>query len=155
MFEGMENVVLDGEYAYPQELGTVYARADFAWAIDLEDAACNSRWLLPNRYYEAGICGVPCLAVAGSELGTLIDRLGVGWTFAEPLEEPLVRFFEGLEQPEYEFRRLRLAAMPTSRFVADDDMAALCMRLMNAAGASHCVVPLPGEAREYDRVPEA
>jgi len=155
MFTGLPNVVYDGEYAHPQDLGDIYGAVDLAWAIDLEDSQCNSRWLLPNRFYEAGICGVPCLAVAGFELGVALDRLGVGWSFAEPLEDALVRFFESLERSEYEACRRRLAALPRSRFVAGDEIAALCAILNDAAGTpSTRIAALAVEGGRLDRLPE-
>lgn len=135
LFEGRRNVVYAGEYAHPRDLATVYDGVDFAWAIDLEDAEHNSRWLLPNRFYEAGICGVPCLAVAGFELGLLLDRLGVGWSFEAPLEDTLVRFFETVDAADYEARRRRLAAMPSSSFVAGEEFATLCATLKRAGEA--------------------
>jgi succinoglycan biosynthesis protein ExoL len=136
IFDGRRNVVNEGEYAHPQELGEIYGGVDFGWAIDLEDTRYNSRWALPNRFYEAGICGVPCLAVSGFELGAMIDRMGVGLSFAEPLEETLVSFFERLGRQDYEARRRRLAALPRSSFVAGEDAAALCGLLKGAAGGS-------------------
>jgi succinoglycan biosynthesis protein ExoL len=136
LFADLANVVYDGEYAHPQDLGAIYGGVDLAWAIDLEDSAYNSRWLLPNRFYEAGLCGVPCLAVAGFELGALVDRLGVGWSFSEPLEESLVRFFETLDRSDYEARRRRLGALPRSSFVAGEDVAGLCAALRDAASGT-------------------
>jgi succinoglycan biosynthesis protein ExoL len=134
IFRDQPNVVYEGEYAHPQDLGTIYGGVDFAWAIDLEDAVHNSRWLLPNRFYEAGLCSVPCLAVDGFELGSLIDELGIGWSFAEPLEESLVAFFEGLTPQVYNVRQRRLQEMPKSRFIADDDAECLCRLLRDAGG---------------------
>jgi succinoglycan biosynthesis protein ExoL len=133
LFQGLDNVIYDGEYAHPEDLGALYAAVDFAWAIDLEDSACNSRWLLPNRYYEAGACGVPCLAVAGFELGDILDRLGVGWSFADPLEETLCRFFESLTPGAYAERRARLAALPPASFFAGEDVTLLRRALLSAS----------------------
>jgi succinoglycan biosynthesis protein ExoL len=154
LFARLDNVVYDGEYAHPRDLGTIYRAVDFAWAIDLEDSTHNSRWLLPNRYYEAGACGVPCLAVAGFELGAMLDRLGVGWTFEEPLEDALVHFFETLDASAYTARRARLAALPQSCFVAGEDVAALHRALLAATGA--CVteqIAMPTGAASIRRAP--
>lgn len=120
------NMIYDGEYANPGGLPTLYGGVDFAWALDLENTADNSRWLLPNRFYEAGLFGVPCLAVRGFEFGDMMERMRVGWTFGEPLENALVQFFETLTAADYLQKRRRLAAMPSSAFIADEDAAALC-----------------------------
>jgi succinoglycan biosynthesis protein ExoL len=107
----------------------LYRDVDFAWAIDLEHADHNSRWLLPCRFYEAGYFGVPCLAVHGFEVGSLLERHRIGWTFDEPLEEALVRFFEGLQPADYEHVRRRLCTVPGAMFVANDDLARLSAML--------------------------
>lgn len=120
------NMVYDGEYANPEGLAALYGGVDFVWALDLENTADNSRWLLPNRFYEAGLFGVPCLAVRGFEFGNMLERTRIGWTFADPLEESLVNFFETLTAADYLQKRHRLTALPHSTFVADEDAAALC-----------------------------
>lgn len=81
------------------------------------------------RFYEAGHFGVPCLAVHDFEVGRTIEKHRIGWTFDEPLEESLVRFFEHLTPAEYEQVQGRLRAMPAGMFVANDDAASLCARL--------------------------
>ena len=124
------NIVYDGEYTVPRDLERIYAEIDFAWAIDLENADENSRWLLPCRYYEAGFYGVPCLAARGFEVGALIDGLDVGWTFDAPLAESIERFLRGVAPADHAEKRRRLLALPASHFVAGDDIAALC-RLMD------------------------
>jgi succinoglycan biosynthesis protein ExoL len=130
------NIVYEGEYMSPRDLPRVYDGVDFAWAIDLENTEHNSRWLMPCRFYEAGLHGVPCLAVKGFEIGAELDRHGVGWTFSDPMEDSLVRFFETLTREDYERTRARLLAMPVSRFVADDDDRSLGGRLGAIAAAA-------------------
>ena len=84
---------------------------------------------MPCRFYEAGYFGVPCLAVRDFEVGSALERHGIGWTFEAPLEESLVRFFEQLTPETYDGVRARLAAMPPSLFVAGEDVARLCAML--------------------------
>ncbi len=104
----------------------MYGGVDFAWALDLEHTDHNSRWLMPCRFYEAGFFGVPCLAVKGFEVGSVLERHGLGWTFDAPLEDAIVRFFEELTPAEYERVRGRLAAAPRKMFVAGEDVRRLC-----------------------------
>ena len=127
------NIVHGGPYLPQQDLEGLYRDVDFAWALDLENPDHNSRWLMPCRFYEAGHFGVPCLAVRDFEVGRMIERHQIGWTFEEPLEESLVRFFEQLATAEYEQIRGRLRSMPTGMFVADDDVARLCTMLASNA----------------------
>ena len=84
---------------------------------------------MPCRFYEAGYYGVPCLAVHRFEVGNVIEKHRIGWTFDAPLEESLVRFFERLTEKDYELIRTRLAAVPPSMFVAGEDVAQLCEKL--------------------------
>jgi len=121
-----ENMVYEGEYVIPHDLGEIYAEVDFAWALDLEHVEHNSRWLRPCRFYEAGLHGVPCLAMRGFEIGVLIDSMHAGWTFSPPLEDALVRFFDTLTPAQYEEKRRRLRSLPASTFVSGEDVAALC-----------------------------
>lgn len=119
------NMVYGGPYRPYQDLEELYRGVDFAWALDLEHVDHNSRWLLPCRFYEAGYFGVPCLAVHGFEVGSLLERHRIGWTFEEPLEDRLVRFFESITPTDYDRVRGRLHNAPTTMFVAGDDVARL------------------------------
>jgi hypothetical protein len=126
------NMVYEGDYLNPTDLGRIYSEVDFAWALDLEHVDHNSRWLLPCRYYEAGLYGVPCLAIRDFEIGKRIDQLDVGWTFAEPLEDGLAKLFETLTEVEYVATQNRLLSLPRRNFVASDDISALC-RIFDAS----------------------
>ena len=55
--------------------------------------------------------------------------MGVGWTFAPPFEDELVRFFETVSPIQYERRRHQLMALPVDAFVAREDIASLCRLL--------------------------
>jgi succinoglycan biosynthesis protein ExoL len=116
------NMVYGGPYRPYTDFEALYRDVDFAWALDLENADHNSRWLLPCRFYEAGYFGVPCLAVHGFEIGSLLEKHRIGWTFDQPLEESLVRFFEKLTQADYDHIRGRLQSVPTAMFVGEDDI---------------------------------
>lgn len=120
------NIIYDGEYVSPRDLARIYGEIDFAWAIDLENADSNSRWLLPCRFYEAGYYGVPCLAANGFEVGGLVERLGVGWTFDAPYVEAMEEFLRNVSAQDHAARRRRLLDLPPERFVAGEDMAELC-----------------------------
>jgi succinoglycan biosynthesis protein ExoL len=119
------NIVYGGSYLAYRDLESLYRDVDFAWAIDLEHVDHNSRWLLPCRYYEAGYFGVPCLAVRGLEVGSLLERHHIGWTFDAPLQDTLVRFFTTLRSGDYAHIRGRLRAMPADAFVAGGEVARL------------------------------
>jgi succinoglycan biosynthesis protein ExoL len=151
MVAAAPNITFDGGYSNPQDLGKLYAGVDFAWAIDLENVGCNSRWLLPCRFYEAGLFGVPCLAVHDFEIGRVIDRLDVGWSFDMPLVESLSHFFETLDVVAYEAKRRKLLACAPATFAAVEGDAMLYRRvseLKRGDGASSVGIA------EAPRIPE-
>lgn len=120
-----DNISYGGRYDNPADLPELYGGVDLAWAIDLENTASNSRWLLPCRLYEAGYFGVPCLAARGFELGNRVERYGIGWAFDAPFEDELVRFFETLTPDAYSAKQQVLAALPGSAFVGGADLEVL------------------------------
>ena len=81
---------------------------------------------MPCRFYESGYFGVPCLAVSDFQVGSVLERHGIGFTFEQPLEEQLVRFFETLTVAGYDRICGALAEMPDDMFVAGDDVVRLC-----------------------------
>jgi succinoglycan biosynthesis protein ExoL len=130
----LPNMSFGGPYHPHSDLAALYRDVDFAWALDLENTDHNSRWLLPCRFYESGYFAVPCLAVRDFEIGSMLERHDIGFTFREPLEEQLIDFFERLTVADYERIRGRLARMPDEVFVAGDDVARLC-RLIDGFSA--------------------
>src|SRR5690606_33057344 len=126
---GQQNMTYDGGYAHPDDLAAIYAAVDFVWALDLEREDDNSRWLMPCRFYEAGLFGVPSLAARGFEVGDRVDQEGIGWTFEAPYEAALTAFFEKITRPEYGATRKRLADLPPETFVSGDDTTELCRML--------------------------
>ncbi len=131
----LDNLVYEGDYVNPRDLADIYTDLDFAWAIDLEHSTHNSRWLLPCRFYEAGYFGIPCLAADGFEVGRMVEQRQLGWNFAAPYEEELVKFFLTLTQAEYDETRNRLLTLPDSDFVAGEDTAEL-IRMIDRGAAS-------------------
>lgn len=117
----LPNFRFEGAYSYPDDLAEMYAGIDFNWTFDYSDPSGNSSWLLPNRIYEGGCFGVPAIGAQGTETGNWIERNQQGWTFEEPLEENLVRFFEGMEVGLWMRKKTHCSEMPRSAFTAEDD----------------------------------
>lgn len=138
----LDNLVYEGPYVNPRDLGKIYADVDFAWAIDLENVEHNSRWLLPCRFYEAGFFGVPCLVARGFEVGALVENMEIGWSFEPSYEESLVHFLTTLTEQEYAQRRRRLLEMPASRFASNEDMSAL-LQALEQAGTEEILLRVP------------
>jgi succinoglycan biosynthesis protein ExoL len=133
----LPNMEFGGPYLPHQDLANLYRDVDFAWALDLEHTDHNSRWLMPCRFYESGYFGVPCLAVRSFEVGSVLERHRIGFTFERPLEDQLVHFFETLTVGDYEHIRSRLRAVPREMFVANNDATRLCTLMEGLTRSPH------------------
>ncbi len=102
-----DNIRFEGGYSYPDGLKEAYAGLDLVWAQDLWQAGANSDWLLPNRLYEAGWFGCPCIAVAGTETARRVRSEGLGHVIEEADAQALVRLL----------RRLDAGALQREKFV--------------------------------------
>jgi succinoglycan biosynthesis protein ExoL len=133
---GRANVRFAGRYRWPEDLSAIYRGVDLVWAGDFHDAGANSKWLLPNRLYEGGYYGAPPFAPADSETGRWIAAQGFGFTLAEPLEESLPAFIEGLTPGALSEARAPLLAAPESLFLQDDaEIPTLLADIMQGRGA--------------------
>ncbi len=125
----LPNLEFHGSYFYPDELAEMYAEIDFNWAFDMSDPNGNSAWLLPNRIYEGGCFGVPVIGAKETETGRWIDEHVLGWTFAEPLEESLAKFFESLDPTAWQAVKRRCTSHPRDEFTGESDYAALALTI--------------------------
>ncbi len=133
---GRRNVTYGGAYRSPADLAAIYGPVHFAWCIDYLDAGTNSEWLLPNRLYEGCLMGALALARPDTATSRMVERQGLGWTLAEPLEESLVRFITELDPAAYESKRRSVAGMSRTMFVDIDDTREVLERLDKLAGVS-------------------
>ena len=108
----------EGPYEAPEGLAHLYGGADLAWAGDWLQDGANSRWLLPNRLYEAGWFGVPVLAPAGTETARWVRDHGTGWVLDDASPEGLAAFLSSLSRTEVEDRAARVLAASDALFAA-------------------------------------
>jgi succinoglycan biosynthesis protein ExoL len=122
---GRKNMLYGGPYRSPQDLAAIYGPVHLAWCIDYLDAGGNSDWLLPNRVYEGGLMG--CLAIArkGTATARMVDHLGLGWSFEEPLEATIGELLGTLSPGAYQDAQRRVEAMHRSTFVDLSDTSDL------------------------------
>jgi succinoglycan biosynthesis protein ExoL len=126
----LPNFEFGGSYFYPDELAELYGGIDFNWAFDETDPGGNSVWLLPNRIYEGGCFGVPVIGAAYTETGRWIEERDLGWTFEEPLEENLAKFFQELDPDEWKAVKKRCSVRPRGEFTGEGDYKKLAETLM-------------------------
>jgi succinoglycan biosynthesis protein ExoL len=127
------NVIYDGPYSNPKDLPDIYGRVHFIWAADFLDPGGNSEWCLANRLYEGGLMGAVMLAGRGNATGRMVEREGLGFTLAEPLEEEAASFLRKLTPEDYLAARARVKAAERSLFVDETDTARL-MEIMRDLG---------------------
>lgn len=130
------NMVYGGEFKSPQDLDRLYGGVHLAWCFDYHDADANSRWLLPNRLYDAAYHGVPSLAAAGTHTGRRVEEQGLGWTFPEPLVPDLIAFLERLSPETWQARQAAITALPVTHFRDDSDIPALVARVLSPPGTA-------------------
>lgn len=108
-----------GSYAQ-DELGAIYAKVQFAWAIDYFEAGANSDWLLPNRIYEGIRHGAVPIALAGTEVARWLTQAGVGVVVEDPVRD-VIELLSVTPHREAELRmRIREVDPALVEFTADD-----------------------------------
>ena len=130
----LPHVRFDGPYRNPEDLSTIYGDVHFAWAVDYYESDQNSMWLLPNRIYEASLCGAVPIALKHVETGRWLLQRGVGVVFDEPLDRQLVSFFHQLDPVRYSLLANSVEAVPRRDLVTDRTD---CRALVEALHASN------------------
>ena len=125
-----QNITYSGEYLYPDDLLKIYSSIHFSWCIDLSQSWYNSKWLMPNRFYESGLFSVPMIALKGFEVGNYIDYFEIGWTISEPYLENLIDFLSELTWVEYISKKQKLNSLQKSYFQGDDEFKEMCNVIM-------------------------
>jgi succinoglycan biosynthesis protein ExoL len=106
-----------GPYSFA-ERPEIYAGCHFAWAIDYLEEGLNSRWLLPNRLYEAPSFGTVPIALSSVETGRWLAGHHAGVLIDDPVQD-LDRLFSALDMPGYLKLRAAIEAIPREALIAD------------------------------------
>lgn len=122
----LDNINIIGEYQYPDDLLNIYSKIDIIWSADFSDPSDNSKWLLPNRIYEAGLFSVPQLCFSENKaISNYIKSLNIGWVIAEANIENLLHFISLLTIKQYQQIKFNYVNLPTNQFSGDDQIKAL------------------------------
>ena len=126
-----------GPYHRPTELAAIHAGIHFAWAVDYYEAAANSEWLLPNRIYEASLCGAVPIARAATETAAWLMQRSAGVVLADPMADSLLALFDTLDADRCQDLRNAVLRIPLDDLLSGaDDAAHLVQALRVASGAS-------------------
>ena len=128
------NVQFAGPYRHPADLPEIYGQIDLCWGFDFCDSSHNSKWCLANRTYEAGLYCVPLLTQSGTTNGEFVDRIGLGWSFDEPILTSVGRFLRSVGRDAILAKKGRIATLDCRLFLLDKDMARLKQELERACG---------------------
>jgi succinoglycan biosynthesis protein ExoL len=123
------NIHFFGPYRNPDDLSLIYSPLDLCWAVDYSAAGSNSDWLIPNRIYESGLYGVPCISRSGTATARVIHKYGSGWSLDEPMERNLRDFISNLTLKQFEELAASLRAKDPGVFIDRTDTQALLHRL--------------------------
>ncbi|WP_228028650.1 glycosyl transferase [Donghicola mangrovi] len=115
--EKCKNISFYGPYEYPQDLAKIYQSIDLVWAQDLWQRDTNSKWLLPNRIYEASWAGCPSLALADTETGRRISQDKLGWVIDSPTSKCLVDFLSTITKESLSQKRAELLLRSSADFI--------------------------------------
>jgi succinoglycan biosynthesis protein ExoL len=111
------------------DLPAIYRQCHFAWAIDWFEAGLNSRWLLPNRLYEASRHGAVPIALASVETGRWLAARDAGVLLDDDLHG-LDALLGRLDPAEYARLHAAVAAIPQADLVADEGDCTALVRAM-------------------------
>ncbi len=128
-----DNIRYFGVYQSPRDLAEIYGAVDLAWAADFSASGANSDWLIPNRFYEGGLNGVPAIARKGTATGDIVERQSTGWSLDEPFEETFEAFINHLDRSTYTELVDRMLTMDRSAFVDTSDTRQLLQQLAKIA----------------------
>ena len=74
----LDYVDFRGPYQYDRDIRSLYEQIDVVFSV-FDIGVANSKILLPNRFYEAIIAGLPIIVAQNTMLAGRVDALGVGY----------------------------------------------------------------------------
>jgi succinoglycan biosynthesis protein ExoL len=77
--KGYENIQFYGPYNYQKEIVSLYEKIDVVYSV-YDASIDNVRVAIPNKYYEAIVCGLPLIVAKSTKLSSLVERYEVGFS---------------------------------------------------------------------------
>jgi len=128
--QNLSNVKYLGEYRYPDDLQKIYSNMDIIWSADFSDLTVNSKWLLPNRIYEAGIFSIPQLCFSDNEaICKYIESLQIGWVLDDASKDTLSEFIKNLKSEDLNKIIQNYGNLNSNQFSGDDQIQSLLSKI--------------------------
>ena len=74
----LDFVFFHGPYQYNKDAPDLYAQVDIIFSV-FDISVANAKILLPNRFYECVICGLPIIVAKGTKLESYVSKYGTGY----------------------------------------------------------------------------
>jgi succinoglycan biosynthesis protein ExoL len=131
-------------------IGTLLSQSSFVWAIDFSEEE-NSRWLLPNRLYEAVGAGIPLLAVDGTATADVVRHYNIGVVLSDCNCRAILAAVRLADSPEYAVWLANLQALKSKSYSHNEwqrvfDSAIRWSRLKFISGEVDVSLVLCGDA---------
>ena len=125
----IKNSTYMGEFKYPDDLSKIYSKIDIIWSADFSDLSDNSKWLLPNRIYEAGLFNIPQLCFADNvAICKYVKSHKIGWVLDKTDIESLLSFFSTLTHESHQQIISNYDKLTVDQFSGDDQIKTLINR---------------------------
>lgn len=72
-----KNVYIHGSYNYEKEIAALYGEIDCVYSM-YDTKVQNVQIALPNRLYEAALCGLPLIVSSGTDLARIVENEKLG-----------------------------------------------------------------------------
>lgn len=98
--KGKKNVDIYGAYVYKDEIANLYGSIDCVYSV-YDTSIQNVQIALPNRLYEAAICGLPIIVSKGTELAKIVEEKELGISIEDNNIDDLIKAIIRLKNDSY------------------------------------------------------
>lgn len=109
-----DNVEVTGPYNYEKDILNIYSKIDIVYSVYDADLV-NERLAIPNRFYEAIVCGLPIIVAKNTFLSNLVKKYGVGFEVAHSNVEELKKLIETILENPLLLKKCRENALKISK----------------------------------------
>lgn len=94
-----------GAYNYERDILNLYSQIDVVYSVYDTDSP-NVKIAIPNKLYEAIVCGLPIIVAKGTRLAEYVEKLGVGFSVSDKDPKELRDLILALKSDESIIRKI-------------------------------------------------